>query len=136
MLGGNWRKNTGRKKRLIMFSDKPQSLCSLFSLFPIPSAVTPSSITNTVVDAIILCSSSSWLPLCFAKERPSESGSVTHRDSPQSSDLQMRMSHCKWTVFESGKQNMEYSFEVETPCEESKTNLPLLLTVKLIYFCH
>ena len=94
----------------------------LFFQVSLPSAVTPGSITNTVVDAIILWSSSSSTPLCLASDLPSDSGSVMQRVSTQSSVLQIRMSHWRWTVLESGNRNMEYSFEDETPLEESNTN--------------
>ena len=87
--------------------------------------MTPGSRTKTVVLAIILLSSSSGLglPCWVAKDRPdSESGSVTQRDSTQSSLSQRMMSHCRWTVLESGNRNMEYSLEVDTPRSESNTN--------------
>ena len=32
------------------------------------------------------------------------------------------MSHCRWTVLESGNLNIEYSLEVATPRLESNTN--------------
>ena len=91
----------------------------------LPSAVTPGSTTNTVVLAIILVlsSSSSEAEVGAGRERPvSESGSVTHRGSSQSSLSQSRMSHWRWTVLESGNRNMEYRREVDTPRLGSNRN--------------
>ena len=63
----------------------------------LPRAVTPGSTTNTVVLAIIrvLSSSSSAAEAGAGSDLPvSESGSVTHSGSWQSSFSHSRMSHC------------------------------------------
>ena len=90
-----------------------------FLVWQLPKAVTPGSRTKTVVDAIILCSSSSLAPepeeatdlstlLCYyqsssivihqrglSKDLESVWGSLTQRVSAQSATAQTRISHCK-----------------------------------------